>query len=229
VAWKALNPARGDQSPRAGSLWGDQTTPGPAGFLVAFVDGFSSPPHIHNVTYRGVVLGAEVHNADAAAPEQWMPAGSYWTQPAGVPHITSAKGAGAVAYIEIDDGPYLVKPTAEAFDPGESPINVHADNLVWVPASELASSAADTVFLWGEPGKGSGRLIRLPAASTATVRSEAAHRMVVVAGEVVRAKTALAAGSHVGADGAAAHGLACTSEELCVMYVRAEGAVAVGP
>ena len=62
VAWAPLNPARGDSSPKAGTLWGDRNGTGPTGFLVQFVDGFSSPPHIHNVSYRGVVINGLIHN-----------------------------------------------------------------------------------------------------------------------------------------------------------------------
>ncbi|MEO1279451.1 MAG: DUF4437 domain-containing protein, partial [Planctomycetota bacterium] len=54
--WGALNPARGDAGPRAADLWGDRTLAGATGFLVKFAEGFSSPPHIHNVTYRGLVI-----------------------------------------------------------------------------------------------------------------------------------------------------------------------------
>jgi len=83
IEWGYLNPARGDASPRAGALWGDRTTTGASGFLVEFSDGFSSPPHIHNVSYRGIVLLGLIHNDDPGAAAMWMPAGSYWTQPAG--------------------------------------------------------------------------------------------------------------------------------------------------
>ena len=56
------------------------------------MDGFSSPPHIHNVTYRAMVIKGLVHNDDPEAENMWMPPGSFWTQPAGEAHITSAKG-----------------------------------------------------------------------------------------------------------------------------------------
>ncbi|MFC4992892.1 DUF4437 domain-containing protein [Rubritalea tangerina] len=91
VSWGALNPARGDKGPRAGALWNDRTTKKPSGFLVRFSDGFSSPPHIHNVTYRGVVISGQIHNDDPEATEMWMPPGSFWTQPAGEVHVTSGK------------------------------------------------------------------------------------------------------------------------------------------
>lgn len=107
IEWSPLNPARGDNSPLAGNIWGDRTKEGATGFLVQFKKGFSSPPHIHNVTYRGIVLSGEVHNDDPEAANMWMPAGSYWTQPAGEAHITSAAGDFNMAYIEIQNGPYL--------------------------------------------------------------------------------------------------------------------------
>ncbi len=67
VEWGWLNPLRGDKSPAAGKLWGDRTKNEPAGFLVKFNKGFSSPPHIHNITYRGVVIKGLLHNDDEQA------------------------------------------------------------------------------------------------------------------------------------------------------------------
>ncbi|NND00731.1 MAG: DUF4437 domain-containing protein, partial [Gammaproteobacteria bacterium] len=110
VKWEPLNPARGDQSPKAGTLWGDRKAAVPTGFLADFADGFSSPPHIHNATYRAVVISGSVHNDDPSATPMWMPAGSFWTQPKGESHITAAKGARNIALVEIDQGPYLVQP-----------------------------------------------------------------------------------------------------------------------
>ena len=103
--WEALNPARGDKRPLAVTVWGDRKGTVATGFLTKFVDGFSSPPHIYNVTYRALVLKGLVHNDDSTAEDMWMPARSFWTQPAGAPHITSAKGSENIAYVEIDSGP----------------------------------------------------------------------------------------------------------------------------
>jgi hypothetical protein len=77
IKWRKLNPARGDASPQAGTIWGDQTKDGESGFLVKFVDGFSSPPHIHNITYRGIVIGGALHNDAPEAEPMWMRQGSY--------------------------------------------------------------------------------------------------------------------------------------------------------
>jgi len=93
IKWEQLNPARGDKSPQAGTIWGDRKGTVPTGFLVKFVDGFSSPPHIHNVTYRGVVISGLIHNDDQNAEKMWMPKGSFWTQPEGESHITAAKSS----------------------------------------------------------------------------------------------------------------------------------------
>ena len=43
VKWEQLNPARGDKSPSAGTLWGDRNGSGPTGFLLKPTDGFESP------------------------------------------------------------------------------------------------------------------------------------------------------------------------------------------
>ena len=140
VTWEQLNPARGDKSPKAGTLWGDRNGTGPTGFLVQFADGFSSPPHIHNVSYRGMVISGLIHNDDPGAADMWLPTGSFWTQPKGEVHITAAKGTTNVAYIEIEKGPYLVLPPEEAFDSGERPINVDASNIVSAARSQPRSS-----------------------------------------------------------------------------------------
>ena len=102
-----------------------------------------------------MVVKGLIHNDDPSAEKMWMPVGSFWTQPAGESHITAAKGEECIAYVEIDSGPYLVKPIEEAFDNGERPINVDKNNLVWLDASktniieakESAQSPA-IAFLW---------------------------------------------------------------------------------
>jgi hypothetical protein len=137
VAWTYLNPARGDKAPMAGTLWGDRSGTGPTGFLLKPKDGFESPPHIHNVSYRGVVISGVIHNDDPNAADMWMPAGSFWTQPKGEVHITAAKGTETLAYIEIEEGPYLVLPAEKAFDSGERPVNVDKSNIVWLGVSDI--------------------------------------------------------------------------------------------
>ncbi len=188
LSWEALNPARGDRSPRAATIWGDRNGSGPTGFLVQVVDGFSSPPHIHNVTYRGVVIEGLIHNDDPEAAPMWMPAGSFWTQPQGESHITAARGETNIAYIEIESGPYLVRPLEEAFDSGERPVNVDPSNIVWLDAAAspwIAEPGPEIAFVWGAPGGLSGTLLKLPAGFRGGLRADGAHlRAVVIQGRL---------------------------------------------
>ncbi|MFI4897836.1 MAG: DUF4437 domain-containing protein [Phycisphaerales bacterium JB059] len=234
VTWGALNPARGDASPRAADLWGDRSSPGATGFLVRFADGFASPPHIHNVTYRGVVIEGQVHNDDPGAAPMWMPAGSYWTQPAGEAHITASTGR-SMAYIEIAEGPYLVRPTEQAFDTGERPINVDRANLVWLDASapgwidlntdRAGSGEARIATLWETDGPASARgaLLELPAGYRGAIRAEdATLRAVVIEGRVgvESAPSDLAPGSAIEAEGGSPVWLSTPAGVGCVLYLR---------
>ncbi len=246
VDWGALNPARGTAGPRAADLWGDRTSTSATGFLVRFAEGFSSPPHIHNTTYRGVVIEGLVHNDDPGAEASWMPPGSYWTQPAGDVHITSASGEGRVAYIEIQHGPYLVMPPEEATDNGERAINIHAGNLVWLDAStarniDLAprTAAADgprVAFLWGNPqdDQPGGSLVELPAGHTTLLESPGGSvQMVVVKGTPhlsssdAQHGSALSPGSFVGASSERGIAVAWTSPERTWLYVRAAAPIQI--
>lgn len=250
VEWGPLNPARGDKGPKAATLWGDRTAPGPTGLLVEFLDGFSSPPHIHNVSYRGVVISGLVHNDDSGAGEMWMPAGSYWTQPKGAEHITAASGARNLAYIEIDDGPYLVHAVEEQFETDEVPINVDASNLVWIdpPAGAAAAGGVRVAHLWGEVREGgrNGMFVKLPAGVSAVVRGGGTTlRAIVVAGRpgvrgargaddaalesgsVLEPGRALEPGSAITATGTPALAIEGDPRAESLLYVHAEGVVDV--
>lgn len=235
VEWNHLNPKRGDLAPSAGTLWGDRNGTGPTGFLLKPSDGFESPPHIHNVSYRGVVIRGLMHNDDPDAADMWMPAGSFWTQPKGEVHITAALGADALAYIEIEEGPYLVLPRDEEFDSGERPVNVDPSNMVWLEASDIKwieQSGVQVAFLWGNTAEGqlNGSFIKLPAGFDGTVSSQgSSFRAVVIQGspEYVLAggMKVLEAGSCIIAEGAAMHRLKALSETI--LYVRTDGRFAV--
>lgn len=233
IQWGALNPARGDNSPRAGNLWGDRTGSGASGFLVQFVDGFSSPPHIHNITYRGVVINGLVHNDDPNAENMWLPSGSFWTQPAGDVHITSAQGQFNLAYIEIDEGPYLVQPTKDAFQADDISINVDESNLVWLDASSMTWIDADRSgntqhgarisLLWGDPQSGEpyGSMIKFPAGFDGEIRSNAdLFCAIVIQGEVETADASLGAGSYFGSDSPTAHVVHAAGKDETLVYVR---------
>ena len=173
IRWEKLNPARGNQSPQAGTIWGDRKGEIATGFLAKFSDGFSSPPHIHNVTYRAVVLKGLIHNNDADAKNMWMPTGSFWTQPKGEAHITSAKGPENIAYVEIDSGPYLVKSVQEAFNSGQRPINIDASNVVWLNKDKTnwidTNCNAEISFLW-ESKDSQGLFIKLSSGFDGTTQ-----------------------------------------------------------
>lgn len=234
VKWEQLNPARGEMSPKAGTLWGDRNGSEPTGFLVEFVDGFSSPPHIHNVSYRGVVISGLIHNDDPGAADMWMPTGSFWTQPKGEVHITAAKGSVNVAYIEIEEGPYLVHPPENAFDSGERPINVDASNIVWIdqPGTPASAHGPKVTYLWGNPQADqlSGSLVKLPAGFTGEIRSHGStFRAVVVQGcpryhEPGKGEVkVMDPGSYFSSVGESVHQISSQAGEQCTIYVRTEG------
>ena len=96
--------------------------------LVKFKKGFASPPHIHNITYRGVVIGL-MHNDEPSIEKTWLPAGQFWTQSAGENHFTAAEASDNLIYLEIDSDPYLVLSAKKVFDNGERSINVDKQNI----------------------------------------------------------------------------------------------------
>ncbi|MEO0335001.1 MAG: DUF4437 domain-containing protein [Pseudomonadota bacterium] len=220
VQWQKLNPARGDKSPQAGTVWGDRKGEVETAFLAKFVDGFSSPPHIHNVTYRAIVIAGEIHNDDPKAANMWMPTGSYWTQPAGESHITSAKGQTNIALVEIDKGPYLVKPVKEEFDTGERPYNIHASNIIW-----QKRGAHKAASLWkNTEGQVTGTMVKF--SKTAKISSEFA-RVVVISGEIQSTdQPKLSPGSVVTITKAQAT-LTCPSKTECLVYIKSNTGFAI--
>ncbi|MEM7653838.1 MAG: DUF4437 domain-containing protein [Pseudomonadota bacterium] len=241
VKFQPLNPLRGDASPKAGVLWGDIKKLVPTGTLIQFRDGFSSPPHIHNITYRAVVISGEVHNDDPEAEVMWMGPGSFWVQPAGEVHITSAKGEMTTAFLEILEGPYLVQPSEEAFDNGERPINIEARNVVWLDPSDVSwiahsgdTQAPEMAFLWGEmeQGQRNGTFLRLPAETTGQLDATGEWlRAVVIQGDVSHAQpnaataVELEPGSYFGAPGGVTHTLSCDTSDECLLYITAKGKI----
>lgn len=251
VRWEPLNPARGDASPMAATLWGDRNGSGPTGFLFRPVDGFRSPPHIHNVSYRGVVIRGLIHNDEPQADERWMPAGSFWTQPRGSVHITAARGSDILAYIEIDEGPHLVRPVEEAFSSEDEPMNIDASSIAWVdllsvfPGEPFVASTSaegpEVALLWGDPGddQPSGILFKLATGSAIRMRSHASTlRLVTIQGrqdlrEADEAGIAnMEPGGYLGSTRGSEVHVSCNAGTDCIVYVRAEGrleVVAVDP
>ncbi|TPN82782.1 DUF4437 domain-containing protein [Aquimarina algicola] len=240
INWEKLNPARGDSSPQAGTIWGDRKGTVATGFLAKFVDGFSSPPHIHNVTYRAVVIRGEVHNDDVDAENMWMTPGSFWTQPEGAVHITSAKGEENIAYVEIDHGPYLVKPISEAFDNGEKPINIDASNIVWLNTNKTnwinSESKAEISFLWESKDlKGTkGLFVKLPKGYKGTIKSNGSiFHAIIVSGDLnytlpqTGETKSLDAGSYFNAKDKAIHSISNSFDAEVIVYIRTNGTVKI--
>jgi hypothetical protein len=242
VQWDHLNPKRGDLAPKAGTLWGDRNGTEPTGFLLRPPEDFQSPSHIHNISYRGIVITGVIHNDDPDAAKMWMPAGSFWTQPKGEVHITAAKGAGSLAYIEIEKGPYLVLPQEEAFDSGERPVNVDKSNIVWLDASDItwvdqhgiadAANGPKVAYLWGDTQDGqlNGTLLKLPAGFAGTINSHGTEFRAVVVKGLPQYKMSkediktLEPGSYFSSKGSSAvHQVSSKAKEETIIYVRTNG------
>lgn len=234
IKWGYLNPLRGDKSPGAADLWGDRTKDTATGMLVRFNKGFSSPPHIHNISYRGVVIKGLLHNDDPSASRLWMPPMSFWTQPAGEDHITAAYDESNLIYLEIDSGPYLVKPSSELFSNGEFPINLHESNMVWQSKSAGTPHVEETL-LWGSTEKGQlgGSLLRFSDSFNGQLKTRAQEfRAVVIAGTVNYKKKhddvkSLSQGSYFDSSGIYAHSVSI--EKGTVIYLRDNDKVVVAP
>ncbi|GAL10262.1 hypothetical protein JCM19233_1239 [Vibrio astriarenae] len=216
--------------PGAADLWGDRTTDTATGMLVRFNKGFESPPHIHNITYRGIVIDGLMHNDDPTAAKMWMPTGSFWTQPAGEDHTTAANGENNLIYLEIDAGPYLVQPSAEAFDNGERPLNLHTNNIVWLGSSDLHDINVEGVqatYVWGNAAEMNGSMIKLPSGFDGSINTQAPEfRAVIISGDVeyrsedAKKETHLAAGSYIESTGNFTHHIINDSENEVTIYIR---------
>lgn len=238
VDYQPLNPARGTAGPQAGTLWGDIRADVPSGVLLKFAEGFSSPPHIHNITYRAIVISGEVHNDDPGAANMWMGPGTFWTQPAGEIHITSARpGLGGTAFLEILEGPYLVQPGDQAFDNGERPLNLLKANMMWMTADafnwiDADANGPEVALLWGDLNANalSGSMLKLPSGFTGTLWSQGdAIKAVTIQGEIVHAVdgipdvTRLDPGGYFSSAESVQHSVTCDGASDCLIYVRTSG------
>lgn len=230
IKWGLLNPLRGDASPRATDLWGDRTKDLATGMLVKFNKGFSSPPHIHNISYRGVVIEGLMHNDDPSAAAMWLPAGSFWTQPAGESHITAANGQENLIYLEIDHGPYLVLSEEKAFDNGERPVNIDERNLVWLNAKDvqgLERAKVEIAYLWRKPDASNGSFVKLPAGFKGALETNEELKVVVIKGQATHqwkneaSKTELSPGSFFSSHSSAEHKMSVATETT--LYIHAKG------
>lgn len=165
----------------------------------------------------------------------WMGPGSYWTQPLGESHITAAKGKNTTIFLEILSGPYLVKPSKDAFDGGERPINIDARNIVWLNAKDTTWITGDgpkLAYLWGSTTGNSknGTFLKLPSGYNGLLSTNAPHmRVVTIQGDIgVQVsknadKQRLEPGSYIGTQGAASHQVTCVADTACLLYLHTDG------
>ena len=153
-----------------------------------------------------------------------------------------------MGYVEIQSGPYLVKPPAEAFDNGERPVNVEASNIVWLDATDTSwieskssvdpSKNAKMTFLWGSHAgdQVNGSLVKLPSGFSGELASRGPTlRVVVIKGKVAvhsstdNASKPLTTGSYFGWAGRHSHHISCDENSEAVIYVRAQGTYNIVP
>jgi hypothetical protein len=225
-------------------LWGNLREDVSTGMILKFADGFSSPPHIHNITYRGMVISGALHNDDPKAEQMWMGPGSYWMQPAGEPHVTAAKpGAPAIAFLEILEGPYLVQPSNQSFDNGERPLNIDPSNYVWLGPKDLKwverelstdNSSIEVTSLWGKGADDDLRafLVKVPERTAVKISAiDDKLDAVVIEGELdyqfasPSENETLMPASYFSSGPEIAHNLTCRSGAECMIYIRGQGSI----
>lgn len=70
--------------------------------------GLASPLHAHTYGDRGVVVSGTLSLAVEGAPAKRLPAGSFFSIPAGVPHVTRVEGSEPCVFFMEREGPFDV-------------------------------------------------------------------------------------------------------------------------
>lgn len=85
---------------------------GPHATFIRMPPGFVSPIHTHTGDYWGVVISGVAANGDPAAKDVPLPAGSYWFQKGGEPHITKCLSPNECLFVigQQDKFDYLQEP-----------------------------------------------------------------------------------------------------------------------
>jgi uncharacterized protein YaiE (UPF0345 family) len=165
-----------------------------------------------------------------------MKSGSFWTQPKGESHITSANGEENIALVEIDKGPYLVKPIEEAFDSRERPINIDASNVVWLNSNKTnwidSNSKSEISFLW-EAYDSKGLFVKLPKTFNGTIKTDGTVlHSVVIQGELNytlpqnQETKVLDAGSSFSSTNKAIHTVSIANNDV-ILYIRTNGSIKI--
>lgn len=148
-----------------------------------------------------------------------------------------------MAYIEINEGPYLVQPEFEAFHNDEEPLNVAENNMVWLDANDIRwikparqrrrQARPEDRLPVGQPGRRqlSCRLVKLPADFSGEITSHADEfRAVVIKGDLSHETEGkddsqrLATGSYFGSQGEITHDITTGADGETLLYVRNNGA-----
>ena len=172
------------------------------------------------------MIEGEMHNDDPNAAKMWMPTGSFWTQPAGEEHTTAANDKTNLIYLEIDEGPYLVQPSKQHFDNGERPINIHADNMVWLHKTDLATinaAGVSATYLWGDTNAVYGSLVKIPKGFKGSIDSDANEfKAVVISGSLeYNETTTLKPGSFITSPGKSQLVIKNDTNDDAIVYIRA--------
>lgn len=108
----------GPHGPEMATLWGDPTR-GPHGSLLRFAPGTVSGRHVHPHDSWGVVVQGElVHTYDGQAPGAPLGVGSWYFEPAGVPHVSACSDASACVVMVHNPGPFGYTPMPLPADEG---------------------------------------------------------------------------------------------------------------
>ena len=168
-----------------------------------------------------------MHNDDPSAALTWMPKGSFWTQPAAGNHVTAANGDTNLIYLEIDKGPYLVKPAKQAFNNSETALNLSYSNMVWEKRINLRG--VEETLLWGstEADELGGKMLKLPSGIKVNFNNGGKEfRAVLISGSANYTNTELTTvdridvGSYFGSKGSFNHSIDTLQESL--LYIRSD-------
>lgn len=90
---------------RAAGAYGDLSK-GPHGTFIKMPPGYVSPTHTHTNDYWAVVVSGVMVNKNPEGPDVPLPAGSYYFQKGGEPHVTKCLSAEGCTFFASQDGKF---------------------------------------------------------------------------------------------------------------------------
>ena len=104
----------GPHGPEMAVVWGDPKT-GPHGSLLRFRPGAVAGLHVHpHDSYGVVVEGMLVHTYQGQPPGEPLGPGSWYFEPAGVPHVSTCGVEGPCVVLVHNPGPFGFEPVTDA-------------------------------------------------------------------------------------------------------------------